>query len=502
MPKLSRLLACASALAVGASATTFAVLGPVGPAAAATSCAPLDDPVYQRVNPTSQANLLTTSQNEATNAGVNHGFSQDLGAPFRASTASATGLIGVHRLYKASSGDFVWIKAGPEVTSAVNNHGYADQGVRFYASPDQGTGCVPIYRFLKSGKHRFTTEAGRAALLAAGWTAEGVAFYAAPEAVTDTTFSIAILPDTQAETNTGDPRFPGRTAWLAANKTSLDLRFVMHTGDVVNWGWLVPSQYTVARNAMADIENAGLPYALTIGNHDTRAVGWNGQAGSTGYGGSAYQNNPECPGRLGAAQCKSNLLVRHTEEFNANFTAARYTGVGGAFEAGKVDNIYSTFTAGGKKWLVLTLELAPRTEAVNWAKQVIASHADHNVIVQTHYYLDDAGAGASSANITNSNTGYGANSGKYLWDNLIKVYPNIRMVFSGHTGDAGYREDTGTNGNKIASFLHNNVDGTGNAVRLLEINTATGTASSRIYVPNKNTTLASYNTNTTGLNFN
>ena len=64
---------------------------------------------------------------------------------------------------------------------------------------------------------------------------------------------------------------------------------------------------------------------------------------------------------------------------------------GGAFEAGKVDNIYSLYEAGGVKWMVLVLELWPRKAAVDWAKSVVASHPDHNVIMVTHDYLDGAG---------------------------------------------------------------------------------------------------------------
>ena len=52
----------------------------------------------------------------------------------------------------------------------------------------------------------------------------------------DEKFTIAIIPDTQWETS--DPPkiegewFKNRTQWLAANKDDLDLRFVLHTGDV------------------------------------------------------------------------------------------------------------------------------------------------------------------------------------------------------------------------------------------------------------------------------
>ncbi len=269
---------------------------------------------------------------------------------------------------------------------------------------------------------------------------------------------------------------------------------MLHTGDVTNWGWLAPDQYAKASAAAAAIQSAGLPYAWTIGNHDTRAVGWDGRPGSTGYGGSAYQDNPECPSRLGAAACHSWLLVRHTEEYNAAFNAFRYTRIAGAYRSGKVDNIYSTFTAAGKKWMVVTLELWPRPEVINWAKQVVAANPSYNVTVLTHHYLDGNGS------ISSSSGGYGATSPRYLFDNLIKVYPNIKMVLSGHTGDHARRTDTGNAGNKIVSYLGNFGSVTTNPTRLLEFNVPAGTITDRVYAPYTNSTISQPYA-TTGMNF-
>ena len=47
-------------------------------------------------------------------------------------------------------------------------------------------------------------------------------------------------------------------------------------------------------------------------------------------------------------------------------------------------------SAGGYNWMVLTLELWPRNEAVDWA-QAVAAHPKHNVIVVTHSYLNANG---------------------------------------------------------------------------------------------------------------
>jgi len=65
-------------------------------------------------------------------------------------------------------------------------------------------------------------------------------------------------------------------------------------------------------------------------------------------------SDPECLERFGL-QCSNPLLLRRTEEFNQNFQEYRYGGLAGAFETGKLDNVYSTFNAGGKKWMLLTL---------------------------------------------------------------------------------------------------------------------------------------------------
>ncbi|PYC66216.1 metallophosphoesterase [Micromonospora arborensis] len=289
---------------------------------------------------------------------------------------------------------------------------------------------------------------------------------------TDTKFSFAVLPDTQQEVlNSSDTRFLNRTNWLVQNRSALDLRFVASSGDVVNWDTPDHSQYVVARNAMRPIENAAIPYSLAIGNHDTQA---------TGVGGSA--RDPE----------HTRELVRDTTVFNRYFTASQYRAVKGQFEAGNVDNSYSTFEAGGVQWLVLTLELWPRVEAVNWAKNVVAANPRHNVIVVTHDYID------GNANIEQS-ASYGATSPQYLFDNLIKQYANIRFVFSGHVGVAANRVDTGVNGNKIYSFLQTFHSNTTNPVRLVEVDTAANSLRTWIYGPYNNQSFTEYDRSFTGL---
>lgn len=302
-------------------------------------------------------------------------------------------------------------------------------------------------------------------------------------------FSLAVIPDTQEETtSSSNPRFGDRTQWLVDNRDRLNLRYVLHTGDVVNWGWLVPSQFGVATAAVKRLADAGIPYALAVGNHDTSAVGWNGIAGSTDYGGSAFASNPNCPNRLGAGECRSRLLVRRTGAFNSAFPLSRVKNLGAAYEPGKVDNIWTTFEAEGTRWLVLTLELWPRTEVVAWAAKVVAGHPTHNVIVQTHSYLTADGA------IDQTNGGYGARSGQYLYDSLIAKYANIKLVFSGHTGQAVKRVDRGIHGNRIVSYLQAFHSKATNPVRIVTIDPDSGLVATSIVAPYTNETWGPYAT--------
>ncbi|MGC5287533.1 metallophosphoesterase [Micromonospora sp. DT231] len=308
------------------------------------------------------------------------------------------------------------------------------------------------------------------AVVVAGGTVGGGAIRTAAADATDTKFSFAVLPDTQQEViNSSDTRFLNRTNWLVRNRSALDLRFVTSSGDVVNWDTPDHAQYVTARSAMRPIENAAIPYALALGNHDTQA-----------------------PGVGGPVRDPARELIRDTTVFNQYFTVSQYRAVKGQFEAGKVDNSYSTFEAGGAQWLVLTLELWPRVAAVNWARNVVAANPRHNVIVVTHDYIDGNGAIEQSA-------GFGATSPQYLFDNLVKQYANIRFVFSGHTGIAGNRVDTGVNGNKIYSFLQTFHSNSTNPVRLVEIDTAANSLRTWIYAPHTNRSFTEYDRSFSGI---
>lgn len=496
-------LLTATALALAAGA----VYASAPTALAATVCDNLTASVYDTVNPRTSAQLLTVWNGESKNSVTKHGFTTDQGVLGLAAPVRRSDTVPIYRMYNASTVDFVW--ALEDEIPTFERSGYeATDTINFYAAATEQSCTVAVHRLTNGTHTRYATSDGAPALSAAGWSDKGVIFHLAtigeqpaptpsqsaapttapakpttsssPTTDNGTTFAIGVIPDTQAETNVvANTPFLNRVEWMVKNKDSLGLAYVLHTGDVTNWGWLDVAQFARAKAAMKVLADANLPYSVAIGNHDTAVVGWNGVTGSEGYGGGAYMYNPECLIRLGASACKSWLLLRNTDEFNRQFTVSSIASVGGVFEQGKIDNNWTTFTRGDSKWLVLTLELDPREAVVDWAEDVVKTHPQHNVIIQTHHYL------SSNGSISTSNDGYGAKTGQYIFDRIVSQYSNVKLVFSGHVGGFTHRTDT-NDGNTVVSFLGNDLGGpTNNPVRVVKIDTQSGTVDSTVYNPIK-----------------
>lgn len=462
---------------------------------AADACGSLTRTVYQAVNPSTQRSLLTPWKSEAS-SGKSYGFTDGPDALLKASTTAGAGLVPVYRLYHPNAYDFAW-SAEPQDTAILTGRGYQNQKIEFYALPSPASCTVPVHRLVHQGVHRTAMADDVAKLTASGWTDEGASFHAislrnsptpspsVPQlssADSDGKFSLAVYPDTQNELMVStDTRLSNRNSYIIDQRDTRDIRYVLHVGDLVNWDTATDTnpndhrQYDWASREMRNLEAARIPWAAAIGNHDSYAVG--------PTGGSAR------PGVVTSA------ALRDTRTFNQYFSVARFGNIKGTFEPNKVDNAYRVFNAVGKQWLILNLELWPRAEAVAWARQVVTGHPDHNVIVLTHSYV------TSSGGIDQTNGGYGSMSGKYLFDNLIKLYPNIKLVFSGHVNTSAIRTDRGVQGNKVVSVLTSFHDNATNQVRLVELDSKAGTFRTEIFAPKTGATYPSYDTLVNELSF-
>lgn len=283
-----------------------------------------------------------------------------------------------------------------------------------------------------------------AALLVSAWLGR--------PAIAEDKFTLAILPDVQQEV--WSDRFQQRLQWLVDNRATLNLKAMLQCGDMMNYN--LDAHYAHQSAALTVLDNASFPYATCLGNHDTAAV--RSDSGS-------------------AAPGNTNTNLRITDKYDTYFPTTRFKMLSGVYEAGRISNAYHIFTAGGLKWLVINLELWPRSAVVAWAKTIVASYPNHNVIFLTHAHLN------SNSTIQQDNGGYGNSTPQYVFDQAMKPYANVRLVFSGHVGTWGYRTDTGTNGNTIYQFLQAYHDSTTNPTRLLEIDTKNGAMRTWVYCP-------------------
>lgn len=294
-----------------------------------------------------------------------------------------------------------------------------------------------------------------------------------PSAVADTAFTIAVLPDTQrdihqddqVESAVGIDRFNNRLTYLRDHKAEFNLQLVMQVGDLQDWDTPLHMQYERASAGLKTLDDAHIPYVLCIGNHDTAAVA---------PGGSAF--DPAVLPGYSAIE-----YVRKTETWNHYYPPARFPGMV-TYEPAKTDNAYRTFTLGKLKFLIINYEIWPRLGVIDWMINVVASHPDHNVVLLTHSYLTD------KSNIFQKNGGYGANTPQFIYDKLVSKYPNVKLIFCGHTGNSGYRVDEGVGGNKVYSFLDCYHDTTNNWMRLLTIDPVKKTISTKVYSPFTNKT--------------
>lgn len=112
------------------------------------------------------------------------------------------------------------------------------------------------------------------------------------------------------------------------------------------------------------------------------------------------------------------------------------------------------------KILVISLEFAPRDEAIEWAKTITEKpkYKDHKVILLTHSYLAWNGKRHIKENYKVSP----ANYGEAIWQKLVYPSSNICMVICGHEceiapfkDNVSFRVDKNAAGKEIPQMMFN-----------------------------------------------
>jgi len=232
-------------------------------------------------------------------------------------------------------------------------------------------------------------------------------------------FSIILIPDPQNYTglkNDANNPYRKQTQWIADHWVSDRIQTVIHLGDNTNNN--KKSEWAVGDAAFDTLDKAGRRYSMTTGNHDYRVDG---------------------------------VFKRNGSLFDNYFGKSRFEGkpwYGDSYGNSNINN-YTKFEVGTMKFLVLSLEFAPRKEVLEWGSKVIGNHPDHHVIIATHCYLTHDGK-YSSCKASDKVVG---SSGDTTFKELAARHSNVFLVVSGHINDSEYRMAKGNNGNPVHQMV-------------------------------------------------
>jgi predicted MPP superfamily phosphohydrolase len=224
-------------------------------------------------------------------------------------------------------------------------------------------------------------------------------------------FSIIVLPDTQHYSSSYPDIFYKQMDWIVENKNRLNIQYVVHLGDITNNN--KENAWKVADKSFKILEDAGIPYSIVYGDNDIKSPDKNCYDGT-----------------------------RHTEFLNKYFPVTRFDKPGtwwkgGFFEPGKIDNYYCLFDYKDYKFLIMNLELAPRSAVLNWADNIISRNDSRKVIIVTHDYLDKTGRHLDDLKTFNldgrdANDKLKGNNADAVFKKLVKKNSNVILVLCGH----------------------------------------------------------------------
>ena len=268
-------------------------------------------------------------------------------------------------------------------------------------------------------------------------------------------FSIVFLPDTQeymrspSDGSGQGATFMEQLKWIEKNYKEWNIKAVMHLGDMTDTNdstaWAMTDS---AYKTYLDDNKLDLAYLPGTGNHDYLDCNDDHHA--------AVQN---CVFSRGGTQFSTKGKFNNDRYKNKKWTYAKF----GTFKY--TGNAYLTMTVSGIKFLLMSLEFAPRKDTLCWAEEIIKQHPDHKVIVTTHSYLNNTADSVKRENDSRYTTGYAAGSandsglpatgasGFEIYKELAARHNNIILMAAGHIVSNTFRLNKGNAGNWFGEML-------------------------------------------------
>ena len=193
-------------------------------------------------------------------------------------------------------------------------------------------------------------------------------------------YTIAWLSDTQYYSAKWPDTFYAMTAFLRDEAQRMDLRYFVHTGDLVN-SYSQEEQWEVALRAMASL--ARIPGGVLAGNHDVH------------YDDADY-----------------DYFSRYFGEKEGALRPC----YGGSYEDNR--GHYDLWEAEDSQYLFVYMGYAPDGDCIDWVRSVFDSYPDRIGVLCLHDYFK------TSLELSDD--------GQRFYDQVVSQCPNLYLVLCGH----------------------------------------------------------------------
>ncbi len=296
-----------------------------------------------------------------------------------------------------------------------------------------------------------------------------VTFYGHAKGTTGENFTLAVLPDTQYYTSrttatslsacpTYASIFNAQTQWIVDHRTTNNIAFVSHLGDMTETGNndADDSEWIVGDAAMDKLEavtspSGGIPFGFTPGNHDLT-------------GGSA----------------------RYQSWFGATRFDTDHPYYGERYDS-ENRNTSDLFSASGMNFIVLNIDCSttPATGPLDWADGLLKADVNRRGIVVCHDLL-------------NTSTPPGFTTAGSAVYNTLRDNPNLFLMLGGHLDTEGQLTGSNTaNGGAIyalRSDYQTRANGGDSWMRLMEFQPSNNRIQVRTFAPCRNNGAGEYET--------
>ena len=295
----------------------------------------------------------------------------------------------------------------------------------------------------------------------------------------DSSFTFCVIPDTQkyfhqAYQKDRHKKYPmnqyeigyRQMEWIVKNSENNGgaISFALMVGDIINNHHWYKCEWKYADKAVSILDNE-IPYLLVMGNHDfdNKFI--------------SLENKYNVGG--------TKLFLKY---FGPNSKHFKNKNINGGFYKDRTSS-WQIFTGAQTDFLVLGLEFEPNDDVLKWAQKIIEEHPNYPIILVTHSYLSvfnelpdelkeisknrkisdedkfqikkmrKRKGKAAHTNLSNHAKNMGFNSGKDIFEKLVKPNKNIFLVLCGHSFDGSdgenHRIDINDAGYPVYSFMSN-----------------------------------------------